>query len=462
MGLTNLVSNGTISSPNFGGIIENIENINKYAKNSNDLDALFENNKTIEGQWTFSTNPKFGTSNGFLKSTSGVVSFETLADVATSNDYNDLDNLPSLATVATSGAYSDLTGTPTIPATLTDLGSPTTAFNFGNQELNSVEKLLIENAPMLTGIYNNTQGNLIIKGDYVGANRFNTIDFIGDGSNNPNSRIAGFSGSAGSFFAFGLSNDYSLGITHVPLIVNYYNLQTAGIIPQINNYFSLGNASYSWDNIYLQNNPTVTSDIREKIINEKLNLKKDFSFEFLEKMVKNCIISWKWKPDLIKEKKTTSFEKVTRKNKETGIDEIDYILTTKILEPEKIIEHKRNHIGLNLNELYKLMTEFNMSTKDYAFLSINDTYEVESFDSEGVEIIETKNSFDENGDPILDELGYPLGKLTYKPQELQSLLFIYSLELHKRDIENKKKINDLETRLSDIEKQIKLLLEKKK
>jgi len=112
-----------------------------------------------------------------------------------------------------------------------DISSPTTAFNFGNQELNSVEKLLIENAPMMTGIYNNNQGNLIIKGDYVAANRFNTIDFIGDGSANPNSRIAGFSGSVGSFFAFGLSNDYSAGITHVPLIVNYYNLQSAGIIP---------------------------------------------------------------------------------------------------------------------------------------------------------------------------------------------------------------------------------------
>lgn len=341
-----------------------------------------------------------------------------------------------------------------------DLSSPTTAYNFGNQELNGVEKLLIENAPMMTGIYNNTQGNLIIKGDYVAANRFNTIDFIGDGSNNPNSRIAGFSGSAGSYLAFGLSNDYSLGITHVPLIVNYYNLQSASIIPQTNNYFSLGNASFSWDNIYLQNNPTVTSDIREKIINEKLNLKKDFSFEFLEKMVKTCIISWKWKPDLIKEKKTTSFEKITRKNKETNIDEIDYILTTKILEPEKIVEHKRSHIGLNLNELFKLMVEFKMSTKDYAFLSINDTYELKSFDEQGNEVIEIKKSFDELGEPVLDLDGYPMGKLTYKPQELQSLLFIYSLELHKRDIENKKKIDDLETRLSDIEKQVKLLLKK--
>lgn len=78
MGLINLVSNGTISSPNFGGIIENIENINKYAKNSNDLDALFENNKTISGLWNFATSPTFGTSNGFLKATAGVLSFESL------------------------------------------------------------------------------------------------------------------------------------------------------------------------------------------------------------------------------------------------------------------------------------------------------------------------------------------------------------------------------------------------
>lgn len=54
-----------------------------------------------------------------------------LGTVATSNDYNDLDNLPSLATVATSGDYDDLTNKPTIPTdldSLTDvvITSPTT------------------------------------------------------------------------------------------------------------------------------------------------------------------------------------------------------------------------------------------------------------------------------------------------------------------------------------------------
>jgi len=40
----------------------------------------------------------------------------SLATVAGTGDYNDLDNLPTLAAVATSGAYSDLSGTPTIVA----------------------------------------------------------------------------------------------------------------------------------------------------------------------------------------------------------------------------------------------------------------------------------------------------------------------------------------------------------
>jgi hypothetical protein len=44
-----------------------------------------------------------------------------LGTVATSNDYNDLDNLPSLATVATSGDYDDLTNKPTVPTDLDSL-----------------------------------------------------------------------------------------------------------------------------------------------------------------------------------------------------------------------------------------------------------------------------------------------------------------------------------------------------
>jgi len=54
----------------------------------------------------------------------------TLGAAATSNDYYDLDSLPSFAQVATSGAYSDLSGTPAIPAyidDLTDVDTSTTA-----------------------------------------------------------------------------------------------------------------------------------------------------------------------------------------------------------------------------------------------------------------------------------------------------------------------------------------------
>ena len=50
--------------------------------------------------------------------TSGVAQIlhkPNLATVATSGDYDDLDNTPTLATVATSGSYNDLTNKPTIP-----------------------------------------------------------------------------------------------------------------------------------------------------------------------------------------------------------------------------------------------------------------------------------------------------------------------------------------------------------
>lgn len=128
MGLINLVSNGTISSPNFGGIIENIENINKYAKNSNDLDALFENNKTIDGAWNFSTSPTFGTSNGFLKATAGVLSFESLENstinlISTTTNINVVtDTDVTLFTVPT-GKKLIITNAYLIPTELTSFTS---------------------------------------------------------------------------------------------------------------------------------------------------------------------------------------------------------------------------------------------------------------------------------------------------------------------------------------------------
>ena len=66
-------------------------------------------------------------------SDSYILNKPTLATVATSGDYTDLDNTPTLATVATSGAYSDLTGTPSLANVATsgaysDLsGTPTLA-----------------------------------------------------------------------------------------------------------------------------------------------------------------------------------------------------------------------------------------------------------------------------------------------------------------------------------------------
>lgn len=452
---------GTGGSPNLSAIIANIKAMILKGVNGNDLIELFDDLQTISQEWNFTANPKFGTNNGFLKSTSGVLSFA------------------SLATVATTGVYSDLTGKPTIPAILSDLSSPTTAFNFGNQELRNLSKIIIganatsdymfdiENCNFTPNLVGTNKSSIKLSGVYT-ADCFNTIDmYYNSSATEPSGRFGyQFTGS-GSFFCVSTSNNYGNGTTHFNFSSGFFPTENMNgikvaeaLLFTTNNIGSIGTSGIAVANIYSVNALNITSDKRDKIIDEKLNLKKDFSFEFLEKLVKNCIISWKWNPTVIPEKKINSFEKITRKNKETNIDEIDYILTTKTIEPEKIIEHKRNHMGLNLNEFYKLMVEFNLSTKDYAFLSINDTYELKSFDSEGNEIIEIKNSFNELGDPILDPDGYPLGKMTYKPQELQSLLFIYSFELHKRDLEKNKKIDDLEKRLDDLEKQMKILLKK--
>ncbi len=128
MGLINLVSNGTISSPNFGGIIENIENINKYAKNSNDLDALFENNKTISGLWNFSTSPTFGTSNGFLKATAGVLSFESLESstinlLSTTTDINVVSGTDITLFTVPTGKKLIITNAYLVPTELTSFTS---------------------------------------------------------------------------------------------------------------------------------------------------------------------------------------------------------------------------------------------------------------------------------------------------------------------------------------------------
>lgn len=78
MSIVSLTSLGTSLSPNYSGIIFGIEQINLYGTNHNDLANLFQNTKNITSSWNFATYPTFGTANGYLKATSGVLSFENI------------------------------------------------------------------------------------------------------------------------------------------------------------------------------------------------------------------------------------------------------------------------------------------------------------------------------------------------------------------------------------------------
>ena len=69
---------GTSLSPNLDSIIFAINQINLYGVNNNDLNNLFTNLQSINAEWNFATSPKFGTNTGFLKTTSGVLSFENI------------------------------------------------------------------------------------------------------------------------------------------------------------------------------------------------------------------------------------------------------------------------------------------------------------------------------------------------------------------------------------------------
>ena len=70
---------------------------------------------------------------GFLKSSSGVLTWTAVSTVATSGRYADLSGAPVLATVATSGGYADLSGAPVLATVATtgsynDLSSKPTTF----------------------------------------------------------------------------------------------------------------------------------------------------------------------------------------------------------------------------------------------------------------------------------------------------------------------------------------------
>lgn len=67
---------GSGGSPTFSAIIANIKAMILKGVNGNDLIELFDDLQTITQEWNFTTNPKFGTNNGFLKATNGVLSFE--------------------------------------------------------------------------------------------------------------------------------------------------------------------------------------------------------------------------------------------------------------------------------------------------------------------------------------------------------------------------------------------------
>lgn len=104
---------GSGGSPTFSAIIANIKAMILKGVNGNDLIELFNDLQIITQEWNFTTNPKFGTNTGFLKATSGVLSFGNTInliaelsniDVVTGGNI-DLFTIPLLKKLIITNAY---------------------------------------------------------------------------------------------------------------------------------------------------------------------------------------------------------------------------------------------------------------------------------------------------------------------------------------------------------------------
>lgn len=366
----------------------------------------------------------------------------------------------------------------TIPAAklssviLNDIGTPTSPYNFGNQDLKNASSLIIgsnassgynvavRNIQPIVNFLGTNKGHMCLESGYTYAgnqDKYIAIDFQPQLNwDKPTARIACQNTDSGSFLVLGTSDIFADGITKIcATFAKFYTENTTGIKVNESVLFEnsggvIGNSTAYPDDITALNAQTIMSDPKLKIINEN---KIDFSFDFLEKMV-DSIISWKWKPKKIEAKRKTKLVKNEILNKKTKLIETQYDFITEIIEEERIKEHSSNHIGFDLSKFYKFFTESGLKTKDFNFFRIAPTYKKIEINPETLEEKEIEaNSFDEFGDPILDENGSPFGAMSYKPTELQPLAFMYINKLHE-------KIKSQDKRLDDLEKQMKILLKK--
>lgn len=99
----------TVNNPTIyfsqGGVIKGSITLNQSSSATIALDGGGSGGGSVQSNW----NETDSTSMAFIQNK------PTLATVATSGNYNDLNGKPSLSTVATSGSYTDLTNRPTIP-----------------------------------------------------------------------------------------------------------------------------------------------------------------------------------------------------------------------------------------------------------------------------------------------------------------------------------------------------------
>lgn len=389
MAITSLTGLGTSVSPNFSSIIFGLEQINQYGTNHNDLVNLFANTKSISGAWTFATLPTFGTLTGVIKGATGV-----------------------------------LTGS----ATLTDLGSPTSAFNFGNQELRNLNKLIlganttssnqldIKNVSTISSLFGAGYGGVNLEGPYT-ADYYNCIDFRNTGEL-PCARIAVQTKSTGSFFAFGTSTDYTVtGITHNPILIGYFTSEADSGIKVGNSIFfgtnnlgSIGTSSVAVANIYSVNALNVTSDNDEK---KDINKNIPLGLDFVKLVANTAIATYSWKDTIT---------------------------------PEKIEKHSRTRFGFLGVELYNAIIASGLDTKRCAFLSVYDEDQIYNDEKNAItgEIKENKKK--KPFEVKLTKEGRPKGKITIQPTEMLPILFKAILEQNQQ--------------IEELQAQVKLLLEK--
>ncbi len=284
-----------------------------------------------------------------------------------------------------------------------------------------------------------TRGHMTLSGSYS-TDYFTCIDAIYNDSDVPSSRI-GFQHTAlGSLIHFGLTTTYT-GINKNPLSIASDGIKVADyVIFTTNNTGAIGSALVAPSDVYGVNAFNATSDERyKKIISRSVPLGLDFVCAVAE----NALLTHIWEDTIIPENKISELKKVTKINPETGKEEIDYEFQEFISQERQVITHSRQRWSFSGQGLFKLLPQFNLTTKEAGFLSI-------------AEIDENGNStFDSKGNPLLDNEGLPIGKITLKNAEIGSPVEFNAIN------ELKKIVDELKENLKNAEKRIKALEGKK-